>query len=132
MFTAILGFYAEALYDYADPKSGDFSGGVITYDEHRRDIFSGTNYRGTIQKIIDSGVPVHGIDLDRNVDSESEERMVHWKAQIDKGDEPIKVLLVGAGHMWNNPQETADLMHRLGNNQWTVQNERAYIPPGQD
>lgn len=125
-----VGFYVEALYDYANPAVGDFNGAVIKWDEHHRDEPTGTNYKGTIQRAIDSGVPVHGIDLDKRVDSESEERMTHWKDQIDKGTEPIKVLLVGSGHMWNDPKKTPDLMYRLGGNQWVIQNERAYIPPG--
>lgn len=125
-----VGFYVEALYDYANPAAGDFSGSVINWDEHHKDKPNGTNYRGTIQRVIDSGVPVHGIDLDKKVDSEGEERMTHWKEQIDKGTEPIKVLLIGAGHMWNDPKKTPDLMYRLGGNQWAIENERAYIPPG--
>ena len=125
-----VGFYVEALYNYANPQTGDFSGGVIKWDEFHKDNPNGTNYRGAIQRAVESGVPVHGIDLDKRVDSEGEERMAHWKAQTDKGIEPIKILLIGAGHMWNDPKKTADLMHRLGNNQWAIQNERAYIPPG--
>lgn len=125
-----VGFYVEALYNYAKPEIGDFSGGVIAWDEYHRDKPNGTNYRGAIQRAIESGVPVHGIDLDKRVDSEGEERMAHWKDQIDKGIEPIKVLLIGAGHMWNDPKKTADLMYRISNDQWAIQNERSYIPPG--
>lgn len=125
-----VGFYVEALYDHATPQTGDFSGSVIAWDDFHKDKPNGTNYRGTIQRAIDVGVAVHGIDLDKRVDSEGEERMIHWQEQIERGVEPIKVLLVGAGHMWNDPKKTADLMYRLGKRQWTIQNERAYIPPG--
>jgi hypothetical protein len=122
-----VGFYVEALYGYAKPESGDFSGSVIAWDDHKS---SETNYRGTIQRAIDAGVAVHGIDLDKRVDSEGEERMVYCQGQIEKGTEPIKVLLIGAGHIWNNPKRSADLMHRLGKRQWIIVNEKAYIPPG--
>ena len=125
-----VGFYVEALYDYANPAAGDFSGAVIKWDEHHKDKANGTNYKGTIERAIAASVPVHGIDLDKKVDSEGEERMAHWKDQIDKGTESIKVLLIGAGHMWNDPKKTPDLMYRLGGNQWAIENERAYIPPG--
>lgn len=128
-----VGFYVEALYDYADPMNGNLSGGVIEWDAHHRDAQNktdGTNYAGAIQKVIDHGVPVHGIDLDKKVNDEGEERMSHWKRQIDKGKEPIKILLIGAGHIWNDPKKTPDLMYRLEGEQWLIQNEQAFTPAG--
>ncbi len=126
-----IGFYVEALYDYAHPETGDFSGNVIAWDDCDMNEDDRTDYRNTIQKAINCSVPVYGIDLDKRVDSESAERMTHWKAQIDKGTEPIKILLIGAGHMWNDPNKVPDLMSKLGGNKVAILNEKAYIPPGQ-
>lgn len=37
---------------------------------------------------------------------------------------------MGAGHLWNDSRKTADIMYRLGSNQWLIQPETAYTPPG--
>jgi hypothetical protein len=125
-----VGFYVEALYNYADPAKGDLSGGVVQWDEWNTELKQRTNYRGAIQTAVGLGITTHGIDTDKKVDSESEMRMRHWTEHISKGPEAIKVLLIGAGHTWNNPQKTPDLMHRLKGLQWVISNKRSYDPPG--
>jgi len=121
-----VGFYVEALYDTARPEEGDFSGGVIGWDVNGK-----TRYRETVQKVVDLGVPVHGIDIDDpEIGPEDDKRMRHWQRVIEAGPEDVKVLLVGGGHLFNNPQKTADLMYRLDGEQWVADTDRAYKPPG--
>lgn len=124
-----VGFYVEALYDSAKPAEGDLSGAVIKYDDPA---WSGnTNYRGAIDTALGLRVQVHGIDLNKpGIDQEGKERMLRWKQAIEAGSERIKVLLVGAGHVWNDPRKDSDLMHKLDKPKWLIQNEKAYIPPG--
>jgi len=122
------GLYVEALYDTARPAEGDFSGGVVRYDQPN---FGGrTKYLAAMQTAIRLGIAVHGIDLQKDVDQESLERMLHWKGAIESGTEQTKVLLVGAGHLWNDAGKPADLMYLLGKTQLVASNERAYNPPG--
>lgn len=124
-----IGFYVEALYSTSDPSQNNFDGGVVKWDEFK-DRARPTNYRSTIQIAVDKQIPTHGVDLNKNIDSESEERMQHWEQVIKSGAEPTKILLVGGGHLWNDQRNTADIMKRLGKNQWVIENEKAYSPPG--
>ncbi len=120
-----VGFYVEALFSDANPQEGNYSSGLIAYDENGQ-----TKYRETLEQATALDIPPHGIDLNKRIDQEGEERMSHWVRQIEKGTEPIKVLLIGAGHIWNNPKKTPDLMYRLDGKQWVIENTRAYKAPG--
>lgn len=124
-----VGFYVEALYDSAKPAQGDFSGSVIKYDDPTQS--GDTNYQGVINTALGLNMQVHGIDLNKpGVDQEGKERMLHWKQAVEGGSERIKLLLVGSGHIWNDPKKDADVMHRLNKPKWLIENARAYIPPG--
>lgn len=124
-----VGFYVEALYDSAKPAEGDLSGSVIKYDDPK---WSGnTNYGGAINASLGLNIQVHGIDLNKaGIDQEGKERMLHLKQTVEAGSERIKVLLIGAGHVWNDPRKDADLMHILDKSKWLIQKDGAYIPPG--
>lgn len=119
-----VGFYVEALNSDSDVAKDKLSGGVLNYDANGK-----TKYGEVIQKAQKLGVNVHGIDIP-GYDSESDERMLHWEKTIKDGREPIKVLLVGAGHIWNNSSNTADLVTRLGKTQWVFSTTVSYSPPG--
>lgn len=126
-----LGFYVEALFDTARPEQGDFSGSVINWDEwHKDEPQKNTHYRMAIESAVTNHVPVHGLDLNKKVDSESLERTAHWLAQLAKGKEPIKVLLIGAGHVWNNTKMTSDVLSRIPGKTFVLKNVEAYPPPG--
>jgi len=124
-----VGFYVEALFDSAKPEAGDFRGDVILWDDEATER-SGTNYRGTIQRSVDQEVPVHGIDLDKNMHPDSKERIDHWERIIRDGKEDIKVILAGGGHFWNDQTKPTDLMHRLTGEKWVLRNEKASEMPG--
>lgn len=118
-----VGFYVEALYsDQGD--NDDFNGAVIQHDAQGK-----TRYSETIHQVQNRGVKVSGIDTREPVDSESEERINHWVDQISKGNEAVKILLIGSGHIWNDSQNPSDLIHRLTGKVWVILNEHAYVPP---
>lgn len=121
-----VGFFVEALDSTANPHKGDLHGAVLNWDSEGK-----TNYHGVIQTAVDLNIPTYGIDLnEQGIDARSERRMFHWQQQIEKRKERIKILLLGSGHLFNNKKETADIMHRLKGDQWVIEREKAYSPPG--
>lgn len=124
-----VGFYVEALFDTARPEQGDYSGSVVLWDDWHNDPKKGTRYRDAIASTVQLKIPVHGLDLEKKVDGESLERTNHWLTQLQKGQEPMKVLLIGAGHVWNDIKRTADVLSRIQGKTMVLRNIEAYSPP---
>lgn len=122
------GLYVEALYSTADVQEGDYSGSVIKWDNRIR----GMTYRELIDSVREM-VPVHGIDHPdypgKIKDGESKERVEHWRKSIQRGEQDVKVILVGAGHIWNDEGNPADIVSLMNGPFWLIKRQRAYAPP---
>lgn len=121
----MVGFYVEALDSDSDPANGKMTGGVLNHDNDG----GKTAYRKSVEKVLALGVNVKGVDV-ANTSWDSQIRMDNWEKVIKSGNEPIKILLIGGGHLWNDSKKPFDLIARLGKTQWIIGNQEGYSPPG--